>query len=229
MGVRAPEELDALCIYCQRQPAASEDHIPPKALFPDHTHPALFTVPSCVSCNRGASKDDELFREMLCLWIDHEVEPRIEEVWAASQRALYWRPRYGGLLAMIRQQIVPVTLQTPTGLIVEGAGLVRLPADRMRNVLRRVVKALTYRHAGVALPVNYQIAVAFGSAVGPNRARDEAALAEMRPHLVDRPVHELAGGCFKYKFATAIDSPLSSTWEFVFYDRILFGALVATG
>jgi hypothetical protein len=61
----------AYCAYCGA-PKTSDDHIPPKALFPaDRTN--LITVPSCHEHNLGQSGIDEQFRNYVATKIGAET------------------------------------------------------------------------------------------------------------------------------------------------------------
>jgi 5-methylcytosine-specific restriction endonuclease McrA len=50
------------CVYCGKVGPTTDDHIPPKCLFPPPIRHTLPKVPSCWTCNGGSSKDDEYFR-----------------------------------------------------------------------------------------------------------------------------------------------------------------------
>ena len=54
------------CANCDR-PANTRDHVPPEKLFTPPRPSNLITVPSCGSCNHGASDDDEVFRNELSI------------------------------------------------------------------------------------------------------------------------------------------------------------------
>jgi 5-methylcytosine-specific restriction endonuclease McrA len=45
------------CCYCGKVGPLTDDHVPPRALFPEEFRQGanLATVPSCESCNLGAS------------------------------------------------------------------------------------------------------------------------------------------------------------------------------
>ena len=54
--------MKALCYLCGASNATSQDHIPPKAFFPQPRPSNLITVAACLSCNNGFSQDDDYFR-----------------------------------------------------------------------------------------------------------------------------------------------------------------------
>lgn len=52
------------CIYCGSK-ALTRDHVPPRLLLERPFPKNLLTVPSCLDCNRGASKDEEYFLALI--------------------------------------------------------------------------------------------------------------------------------------------------------------------
>jgi len=58
------------CAYCSETADLTRDHIPPKSLFRKPLPDDLITVPCCLTCNNGRSKDDEYFRLALSLRYD---------------------------------------------------------------------------------------------------------------------------------------------------------------
>ena len=61
-----------ICPFCAKEKYLTDDHIPPKNLFPKPRPNTLITVPGCDECNRGNSKDDEYFRLMINM--NHAVD-----------------------------------------------------------------------------------------------------------------------------------------------------------
>ena len=69
-----PEDF---CVYCGGTDDLTDDHVPPKTIFPKPRPSGLITVRSCKKCNCGSSRDDEHFRMMLCLRHD---SPRLHHL-----------------------------------------------------------------------------------------------------------------------------------------------------
>ena len=59
-------DATGICLYCGAGGELTDDHVPPKNLFPK-PRMGLVEVRACMPCNRGASKDDEYFRQCLVL------------------------------------------------------------------------------------------------------------------------------------------------------------------
>jgi hypothetical protein len=70
-------KLKRRCYFCSEEGAASNDHIPPKGLFPKNIRKLnknnLITVPAHFKCNNSFKKDDELFRNFI---IAHSYETK---------------------------------------------------------------------------------------------------------------------------------------------------------
>src|SRR4051812_30015103 len=57
----------AECVYCGLNGPITDDHVPPKNLFPYPRPSNLITVPACNDCNKSFSKDDEWLRLTLSI------------------------------------------------------------------------------------------------------------------------------------------------------------------
>jgi len=59
----------SLCVFCNEREATTQDHIPPKCLYPVHLRKStnLITVPSCYNCNNEMSDDEEHFRNIIVI------------------------------------------------------------------------------------------------------------------------------------------------------------------
>src|SRR5262249_13551352 len=55
------------CVYCSSTKNLTDEHAPPKLIFPEPRPSNLITVPACADCNQQGSKDAEYFRLWLCL------------------------------------------------------------------------------------------------------------------------------------------------------------------
>src|SRR4030042_1463259 len=73
-------KLKRKCYFCGEEGAASNDHIPPKCIFPRairkiNKH-SLITVPAHYKCNNSFRKDDELFRNFIITQSNETVQGR---------------------------------------------------------------------------------------------------------------------------------------------------------
>jgi hypothetical protein len=101
-----------LCVYCGQRDAVTDDHVPPKSLF-GKPRPTLVTVPSCLQCNAGASKDDEYFRTMIAF--RHDLDhPDASAAFDAAMRSLA-RPRGGGIRTALLNGLREVDVRSLAG------------------------------------------------------------------------------------------------------------------
>ena len=75
------------CTYCGKPKPETTNHIPPACLFPSPRPSDLITVPCCLDCNGGASKDDEYFRMMMVMRRD-ATHPAVPSSCLRSSEAL---------------------------------------------------------------------------------------------------------------------------------------------
>jgi hypothetical protein len=88
-----------VCVYYGSTEALTDDHIPPKTLFPKARPANLITVRSCRSCNEGASKDDEYFRLVISMRNDSGDHPAVKKTIPSIYRSF----------AKIKQERIPTS------------------------------------------------------------------------------------------------------------------------
>ncbi len=134
---RKPQQGE--CAYCGEWREITRDHIPSRSLFSKPRPSDLITVPSCLPCNKGISKDDEYFNIVVKIGIDPNRFPSQN---ADSLDTIYnlARPKSLGFARFFLQGYQP----NPSRLIIDH--------DRVGIVLRRVVRGLFYRDTGMRLP-----------------------------------------------------------------------------
>ena len=104
-----------ICAYCGSKENLTDDHVPPKNLFPKPRPSNLISVPACTSCHSNTSKDDEYFRIKLCLRDDAGNHPSARTNWDSIFRSLK-RDKAKGLKKQFFKDIKKVRLRTSSGL-----------------------------------------------------------------------------------------------------------------
>lgn len=200
-----------VCVYCGDAPGTTDDHIPPKALFPK-PRPRLITVPACRACNQAGAKQDEEFATAMSMVIGYGT-PLTAALWEQRARATL---RYNKRLA--RETIGSarlVEMSTPGGLYLGQRYAVPIASDAYDKTLERITRGL-YWHA-------------FGERLLPEtpvkaywyRGIDDDLAALMKPlHL-----RIVGQNQFIYRFGRADDAPQVSMWFYVFYGRHVGGAI----
>jgi hypothetical protein len=186
------------CAYCGAQ-ATTLDHIPPKGFFTE-PYGTLLNVPSCATCNNGASDDDEWLRNDLVL-IDKK------------------KMRDAFLQTVQRQEV-----RTEAGLYVTLTTFF-LQAEPMRRVVSRIAKGLYWHHHGQSrLPDGY---IASGFPVDEAIKRDRKKTESWIAMLLGQEKFTLGNhGEFSYSFRALLDDdPHVTLWLLVFYGRFAIIAL----
>jgi hypothetical protein len=141
--------------YCCDAPATSEEHAPPKCLFPEMKDTGgidyrkqLITVPSCDRHNTGKSKDDEYLLVMLAIHFENNA---VAEAHCRHKirRALQ---HSDGLYRYFANRSRKVS--HPSG---AKAVAVHVDMDRFVPALCSVVRAVHFAHLRRKLPLPLQI------------------------------------------------------------------------
>ncbi len=118
----------------------TEDHLPPKGLFPEEDEFRLLKVRACKKCHpkRDLSMDDEYFRNCLEIWMGKDRMP--PEVVSRRKRAWKRKPF----------QELDMLLKTERGFVESGSGvfqpmyMVKIQDRRINSVLERIGKGFHF-------------------------------------------------------------------------------------
>ncbi len=215
------KQLIGECVHCGILGPVTSDHIPPKGLFAS-PRPKLKKVPSCESCNVGASKDDEYFRAMLSFHDTAGDHPDARQIRDKVFRGLD-RPESAGLRHKIANATREVNVISSNGLFVGRRLAYDVDLIRLDRVVRRTLTGLYYKEKGYRLPDGYIAEVYSEEGL---RDMSASAIEKMhreliRPALANVP-RTIGNKVLRYWFALASDHPHVSGWVFQFYERINF-------
>src|SRR5438552_3111844 len=156
----------SICVYCRQGEVETYDHIPPKNLFSRPRPSSLVTVPSCLSCNAGASLDDEYFRLVVAL--RHDVDHPDAAVARDSAMRSLARREAGGLRTAFLSATREVELRSAGGLYIGRTGAYDVDVPRLDRVALRIALGLFYKETGQPLPRDYRARTYLLSAVNPS-------------------------------------------------------------
>ena len=143
------------CVYCGDEAVLTADHIPPKSLFPKSVWPNLLKIPSCGTCNGGASKDDEYLRTMIGLSAKGDCDDILKPIADATARALA-RPQAARFRNTILENVHETFVPNSSGILVPALiGTVDL--GRFDRVTARIIKGIFYAQRGKPLPSEYHV------------------------------------------------------------------------
>lgn len=143
------------CVYCGCEGVVTDDHIPPKSLYPKAAHSRLLKIPSCPTCNNGASKDDEYLRTMIALSAKGERTASLDTLSAATVRSLA-RPEATHFLESIMRGVTETFIPSPAGVLVPAV-LGNVDLTRFDRVMARVIKGIFFAERGTRLSSDYKV------------------------------------------------------------------------
>jgi len=200
----------SVCAYCGATlgifPASPEtrDHIPPLGIFPAPRPSDLITVPSCASCNHGASDSDEVFRAYLSLHVGFDT-PSTRSLW--EQKALPGIRRKRQLRDHIVRNSEPVWITTPAGVIQGLAYRIHWDSAAHDKTIERLIRGLYFHHYQEVLGQRVHVKAQWFSGL-TQELLDAFSECEHR---------SVGNGQFTYRFGRAVDGPLHSIWLFEFH------------
>ena len=198
-------------MYCGATEKLTQEHTPPKLVFPEPRPSDLITVRACLQCNQDGSMDAEYFRVCLCLNPITKDMPSVLGLQPTVQRSLQ-RPNGQGLKARLLQAMEP------------DHGMIALNVEmgRIHMVIRRVVQCLYVHETGTRLPDTHESRVASNEVLshfGPEKVEEFRNLF-VEP-LVQQEWKVVAAGQFAYSVIHT-NRPFVSVWGLVFYGVLPF-------
>lgn len=186
---------------------------PPKGIFPTPRPDDLITVPSCASCNQGASTNDERFRAYLSLHVRVDT-PSTSRLWEQALRGI----RRNRLLhRRLRDEVEPIWLTTPSGVIHGRAYRGRWDSDAHDRTIERMIRGLYFHHYHDVLGTRVRVKAHWFRKLDP----------ELLDATAECEQHSVGGDQFVYRFGRASDHPLHSIWLFEFHKRHWAGGQTA--
>lgn len=216
-----------ICVYCGTN-AGTDDHVPPKNLFPKPRPSNLVTVRSCDNCNCGAKKDDEYFRDILVFREDVGETEAGAKLWETVKRSLR-RPEARRFRSSLAESMFDDFAESPGRVTVGTAAKIEFDADRMKRVLERTVKGLYFKHLGNPMPASDKLVVYFEQHFDMFPDAVSEMLGEIVTYVTMQPRHTIGDDIFEYCYAPVADHPSSSAWAMRFYSSVYFLAINVPG
>jgi hypothetical protein len=192
------------CVICNKRPAVTRDHIPPKGIFIKPRPDNLICVPSCHECNLGSSGLDERFRVYLGL---HAAGAGGQGEEFFKQEALKTLDHNRKLRREILSKLEPTYLQTEGGIIYGKAYRIAWDSKAHDAIVERIIRGLYYHHYNEILGDLVNIKVHWFRKL----TRKMVEMSE------EWNVNSFGKGEVTYRFDRATEQPLHSVWIFQFY------------
>jgi hypothetical protein len=215
------------CVHCRQAEATTDDHVPPKNLFPKGTT-GLIEVPACRECNGGDSSDDDYFRKSLVLRKGVADKPETKEVLEATLRGLNRKDYPGMLIETIKGS--GLAARRYGQLYLGSVRTYDVDPARMNRVATRVVQGLYWKETGAALPQGY-VALAYGlDGFDEFNITAMAALQRLAEGAQESGLRVVGDGVFEYTFGMLPREPAVSVWILRFLGEVyFFGCTAAEG
>jgi len=206
------------CTYCGTNTWLTDDHVPPKNIFPKPRPTNLVTVLSCEVCNQAASKDDEYFRLWLIARENAKGNIARDSLLSSVLRSLK-RPQAQGWAANFWSNVRAAERLTPAGLYVGTGNLGTFEGARLDRVLTRITKGLFFHEKGHRLPNDHcvrPICLARLDELELINSEARNATEEFIAALLASSEHNF-GQAFRYWWLQSPNGLYRSVWLFEFY------------
>lgn len=208
-----------LCVYCQERPGTTKDHVVPKAIYVPPYPSDLMTVPACEVCNNDEkSKGDADLRDYLVLDKDGTTHPVAQQIlWGRFRRSVeQGHSRIATYVATATRQ----PQVTRNGIFL-GNELTAAINDRyIIRTLSMLVRGLSLKAGKQRIPPDYAINV--------RRVRNYQKKNIAARVAATAPLQYIEQDDFRFEAAylRGTVDPVPSHWLLLFYDRVMFIALV---
>jgi len=213
-----------LCIYCQSNPGETDDHVPPKSLFPKPRPSNLITVPACDQCNKSFKNDDEYFLNIALEWAASESSDgrQIADNRLRSMKRKESRRFWQSLVAKTE----PVEVRTPSGLYLANSLEVRLDGGRIARTITRIVKGLYFEITKKPIPIGANV-VSMQFSEFRRTCNDLPDMEQVIQAIPKFPGRFIGKDTFEFRYLIFNEASFFSVWFIQFYRR--HGFIATTG
>ncbi len=210
------------CAYCGTTADLTKDHIPPKSLFAPPLPKNLISVYACRKCHRRTTKDDEYFRQCVCLHYGAGDHPEAQKNWEKILRS-FQNPKAPGLRRRFFASLKEVWLQSQGGIHLGKSATFDVDLRRIFRVVERTVRGLYLHETGNRMPNDYEVRV-YSDDTLRRRPPETTKWLEERilSLLMNAPQKVIGQDVFSYRFQLVPENLLLSAWGLVFYRSFSF-------
>ena len=197
-----------MCVQCAEAEATTNDHIPPKSLYPKprSNDINLYTVPTCHSCNSGASKEDEEFKVSMSIETG-EFRDNRSQIIDSIARTLGANQRVANQVFSTKRNVYSQRRST----MLVPAVRVTFSSDNYCKVIKRMIRALYWRETGNCLGKDTEITIL------PNREINFDLANSLKELMDDLKPRKLNQNSFTYK--VYFDDAGTSVWGMQFFKK----------
>jgi hypothetical protein len=203
-----------LCVYCERRPATTRDHVIPRSFF--HVLPQnMITVPVCKQCNHEKSEHEAYVRDFLTVDLYGHEHPQAKALFEGKvQRSIQYKS--SDLAQDARATHFPVPIFTPKGQYLGERTGILVEKARVEVVLTMMVRGLLYHLQKQRIPQDYVITV---NLIEPTKVVETVQYVASLPHESPLSWGDQVCECI---FVQAGDNPATTMWLLRFYRGVMF-------
>ena len=201
-------KIGTCCICGKPDVLVTDDHIPPKTIFPKPRPKNTITVAACERCNSGASDHDQSFSVFLSMMAATH-HPQADLLF--KTRTLTTLNSNKKLKRHILSTAEPVNLTSKSGIIYDTAVSTLWEFESFNSIIDRTIRGLYYYHFKEILGAKAKVEVNMINGISKDLS-DSA-----RRFQYNEIGHK---GELIYKYFRVIESPLDSAWLFQFYNSL---------
>ncbi|MBI2470240.1 MAG: hypothetical protein HYV59_03235 [Planctomycetes bacterium] len=220
-----PDTSDDVCVYCGSTKALTDDHIPPKTLFPKPRPSNLITVRSCRACNEGASKDDEYFRLMISMRHDTGDHPAVKKILPTIYRSLQ-KPTKKGFQQALFNSMGDLDIVSGGNIYLGTAPGYDVDLRRLDRVAARITAGLYFYEFGNRVPGNLHVTAYSTSGLDNVNSDAKARVFNIFNKVTRNQPRVFGENVFAYWFQQVQGHDTMSAWVLAFYERVEFLCLV---
>lgn len=209
------------CPFCLIETELTEKHIPPKGVFLNIPKNELFKIYACRKCNNETHKDDEYFRNIIAMANSDNPQQRklyLEKTLKSS----YVRSPGLKSRAQNERQLSQEYLNRNSLCDIHGNKVTKnatfADAERINNVLIKMVKGLYYYKENIYMPKNFNIDVKF------HQPQKNAIFYKLEKRIINNCKGKIGNefSDFMYSYKIYDMSTLKMKWNFMFYKSVIF-------
>jgi hypothetical protein len=127
-----------------------------------------------------------------------------------------------GFAAGLLKNLQIVDRVTPAGVYIDTKPAIEIDSERIRGLVRKIVKGLYAHHFHQRLPDTHMVkAYSYAEMADPQTGELPDGFKSLTIGLSTQPRHS-KGDQFTYYFVRMKDDPHESFWLFVFYQKVIF-------
>lgn len=197
------------CVYCERQPSTTRDHVISRALFT--ARPTnLITVPVCRPCNEEKARHESYFRDLLVVDLATHKHPEARAVFTGPMRRAIGRNQ-SRLALEARRNPLFRSLVTPQGLYLGEYPAVIMDDAAVNCVLTMMARGFLYNLSKDRIPQDYVFEI---NRIDPFKTRETIEVfLPLRSYDSAMWGNNVCG----YMLTQASDNPGTTMWLIWFY------------